>query len=315
MTVLIIVLLILLFLCVVAFLAGTVFFKFSLDTKSRFYLPRKEKQREKTPEELANLKKRQEMDEYVHQNSEKHFITSFDGLKLCGYLMRAEKESHKYAILCHGYEGSPAEMLRFGLYYKELGFNSLFIDQRCFGQSEGRYCTMGVKESRDVKAWMEYILSFDSSAQFCLHGISMGSATVMNVLSLDIPTSIKFVVEDCGFTSIWEIFSYQLKTLFHLPVFPIMYLASFAARVFAHISYHQGNCKKSLSNSNIPIMFAHGKADEVVPFFMEKQLYDSAKAPKKIIEVEGAKHTKACSTDEKAYYKLLDELIAESGIN
>lgn len=292
------------------YLLGTVLFKFSLDTKSVFYLPHLTNKRKKTEEELKNLKKRKEMDDYIHQNSTQVFKNSFDGLKLSGYLMKAETESHKYAILCHGYDGSPAEMLRFGLHYKELGFNSLFIDQRCYGQSEGRYCTMSVNESKDVKSWIEYILSTDSQAVFGLHGISMGAASVMNVLALNIPENVKFVVEDCGFTSIWEVFSYQLKVLLHMPVHPFINLASFGAYIHMHISYHQGNCIKALEQTKVPVMFAHGTADIVVPFYMEKQLYDACNSKKTLLEVENAEHTKAVKVNEAAYFKMLDEFIA-----
>ena len=37
---------------------------------------------------------------------------------------------------------------------------------------------------------------------------------------------VKCFVEDCGYTSVWDEFSHELKSSFHLPAFPLMYTTS-----------------------------------------------------------------------------------------
>lgn len=50
--------------------------------------------------------------------------------------------------------------------------------------------------------------------QFILHGGSMGGATVLRMTGKpDLPENVKFAVGDCGFTSAWDEFSYELKKI------------------------------------------------------------------------------------------------------
>ena len=38
----------------------------------------------------------------------------------------------------------------------------------------------------------------------------------------DLPDNLKAIIADCGYTTVWEQFSHQLKTLYSLPNFPVM---------------------------------------------------------------------------------------------
>ena len=59
-----------------------------------------------------------------------------------------------------------------------------------------------------------------------VHGISMGGATTMMVSGEKQQPYVKCFVEDCGYTSVWDEFSHELKSSFHLPAFPLMYTTS-----------------------------------------------------------------------------------------
>ncbi|MDM5145762.1 hypothetical protein ICE98_02896 [Lactococcus lactis] len=43
----------------------------------------------------------------------------------------------------------------------------------------------------------------------------------MNTSGEKLPSNVKAIVEDCGFTSTGDVFTYQLKQLFGLPKFPV----------------------------------------------------------------------------------------------
>ena len=77
-------------------------------------------------------------------------------------------------------------------------------DLRAAGTSDGIYLTMGVLESEDIKVWAEQIVERDPQAKIVLHGVSMGAATVLMASALDIK-NLCAVVEDCGYTSAYEI--------------------------------------------------------------------------------------------------------------
>ena len=63
-----------------------------------------------------------------------------------------------------------------------------------------------------------------------LHGISMGAATVLMSTGLELPEQVKAAVSDCAFTSAWEVFSHVLRSMYHMPAFPVMQIADRMAR-------------------------------------------------------------------------------------
>ena len=44
-----------------------------------------------------------------------------------------------------------------------------------------------------------------------IHGISMGAATTMMTAGEETPDAVKVFVEDCGYTSVWDVFSSELS--------------------------------------------------------------------------------------------------------
>ena len=73
-----------------------------------------------------------------------------------------------------------------------------------------------------VHCWDEYsyedqqkIIEENPDAKIILHGISMGGATVMMCAGENLPSNVKGIVDDCGYTSVWDIFSDELSVLFH----------------------------------------------------------------------------------------------------
>ena len=65
------------------------------------------------------------------------------------------------------------------------------------------------------------MISADKNAEIVLYGVSMGGATVMMASGEDLPGNVKAIIEDCGYSSVWDEFSYQLQALFNLPEFPL----------------------------------------------------------------------------------------------
>jgi fermentation-respiration switch protein FrsA (DUF1100 family) len=154
-------------------------------------------------------------------NSEIWTIKSADGLNLHATYFIPENESHKWAILVHGYGRDQTFAYDYADEYLKHGYNVLTPDLRAAGTSEGIYLTMGKLESQDIAIWAEKILEKDSQAKIIMHGVSMGAATVMMASALDVK-NLCAVVEDCGYTSAYDMFTAQLQVIFGLPEFPIM---------------------------------------------------------------------------------------------
>ena len=92
---------------------------------------------------------------------------------------------------------------------------------------------MGWDDRLDIIDWINTILEYNPNAEIVLHGVSMGAATVSMVSGEDLPSNVKAIVADCGYTSVWDEFAYQLDDLFSLPEFPILNVSSLVAKVRA----------------------------------------------------------------------------------
>ena len=60
--------------------------------------------------------------------------------------------------------------------------------------------------------WMNLLIGrFSADTQIVLHGISMGGATVMMLAGEELPPNVKCIIEDCGYTSVWDVYAYQMR--------------------------------------------------------------------------------------------------------
>ncbi len=229
-------------------------------------------------------------------------ITSDDGLNLVADYYNVNSDSHKYAILVHGYSGNRTHMKTYGLYYAEQNYNILMPDLRSHGDSEGTYIGMGWLDKADMLKWIDYIISMDPEAQIVLHGVSMGGATVLMTSGEDLPDNVKAIVDDCGYTSVWDIFADEMEYLFNLPEFPFLYSASFFANIRAGYDFKDASSIEQVRKTTLPIFFAHGSVDNFVHTDMVYELYDVCPTDKELYVVEGAGHGQAMYYDPDTYF-------------
>lgn len=242
-------------------------------------------------------------------------IVSEDGLTLKGDIFYATEDSHRWLLAVHGYTGKRSDMQNIASFYGEQGYHVLTPDMRSHGESEGTYIGMGWLDRMDVLQWIQYILSLDPKAEIILHGVSMGGATVMMTSGEKLPGQIKGIVEDCGYTSVWDIFSDELSYLFHLPDFPFLYTAALAARYRAGYDFKEASALDQVAKSQVPILFIHGSEDNFVHTEMVYELYDACSAPKELLVVEGAGHGEAYRMDPELYFDtVFDFLKNECGM-
>lgn len=240
---------------------------------------------------------------WFDENSEDRWLTNQDGLKLHGLYLPRE-DSHKYAVICHGYGSIPQYGGRFALKFYEMGYNVLAPAARAHERSEGRYAGMGWPERRDIVAWVDTLVEQDPQAEIVLFGVSMGGATVMMTAGeADLSSNVKCVIEDCGYSSVWDEFAGQLDELFGLPTFPVLDAASLVTRLRAGYGFKEASAVEQLKKASLPILFIHGEDDAFVPYAMLDVVYDACASPdKERLSVPGAAHGEASWEDPELYW-------------
>ena len=233
--------------------------------------------------------------------SEDWTLESFDGLTLHAKKFSPAEQTNRWAILVHGYGRDGTFAYDYAEEYLKRGWNVLVPDLRAAGESGGEFITMGALESRDVFDWAKKISADNPDAKIILHGVSMGAATVLMTAALE-PKNLCAVVEDCGYTSAYEMFAAQLKKIFGLPEYPVMPCADIVCKIHTGVKISDAAPLEVVDKIKVPILFIHGDADGLVPFEMMNRLFDKAAAPKEKFVVEGAGHADAKRKNPAAYF-------------
>ena len=233
---------------------------------------------------------------------EKVTVKSADGLNLSGEYALNPEPSHQWVIAVHGYRGNHSHMFTVASFYGLRGYNVLLPDLRGCGESEGDYVGMGWPDRKDMLQWIGWIVDRDPEARIVLHGISMGGATVIMTSGEDLPAQVKAIVEDCGYTSVWDIFEDEMDVLFHLPAFPVLHTASAISSLRAGYSFAEASALEQVKKAKVPMLFIHGEKDNFVHTEMVYPLYEACPTEKQLLVVEGAGHGNSYIMNPTLYF-------------
>ena len=219
-----------------------------------------------------------------------------------------DQGSSTYVIMVHGYRGDGASIISPIKNFKKQGYNLLIPDLRGHGFSDGDYIGMGWDDRLDIIQWIDYLIQKDQNASIILYGVSMGGATVMNVAGEKIPKQVKAIIEDCGYTSVWDVFKTHIN-MNEVESEIALHMASFVTKMRAGYYLEDVKPLEQVKKSQTPILFIHGSQDNFVPFSMLDELYQAANCQKEKLVVEGAGHANSCSVGEDIYYQTIYRFI------
>ena len=247
--------------------------------------------------------------EYINSTSHKWVETiSFDGLKLMGRYY--DNGFERTAIIFHGYRSSAARDMSCAVkMYTGFGFNVLLVDQRAHGRSEGKLITFGVKESRDVVSWANFVNQKYEPKEILLGGMSMGATTVMLSTNKGLPKNVKAVIADCGYTSPVDIIKVVAKREFKINAGWFMPLMDLCCRAIGGFSIKNASTIEVLKSCDLPVLMIHGEADGFVPCEMSKQAIKSCNGKSRLLTVENADHGFSFLTDKPRVLNEIKEFI------
>lgn len=235
---------------------------------------------------------REATDSMTARRRRRYELENSRGEKLVGYYYPcSDTPTGKIAFIVHGYRANHAEAAGVVCQsWLDRGFDVFGCDHIASGESEGKYISFDYYESMDCLRWIDFLLEeFGADISIVLHGFSMGAATVMR-MSDQLPSNVKFIVEDSGFTTGEELLRANMGR-----VYPALNLIN---RIIAGFDLSATDVRPHLERSRVPILFVHGGDDPLVPFAMGKELYEAYKGEKDCLFVPELRHV------ETGYYAL-----------
>lgn len=244
------------------------------------------------------------------QDFEQLEMTSFDGLTLQGYYLPAKEPTNKTVVFAHGYLGHAYDMGLFGEYYYEnLGYNIFMPDLRGHGNSEGDYYGFGWHDRLDLIDWMDKLIEENQDTEIVMHGLSMGAATVLMASGEKLPSNVKAMIADSPYTSVYELFAYQMKRMFHLPDKPILPTTSIVTKINAGYSLTEASALEQVKKANVPILYIAGEGDTFVPTDMAVDLYEHTKSESEIVTFPDANHGESIVLHRDEYLHVITDFL------
>lgn len=238
------------------------------------------------------------------------FIVNDKGLRL--HALYASCDSARgTAVLVHGFTDNARRMMMFGRVYRDsLHFNIIAPEHQRHGKSEGSSIQMGWLDRLDIERWISVADSLWPSSPIYLHGLSMGGATVMMCSGDSLLPSVRGIIEDCGYTSVWDEFAGEIKNQFHLPPHPLMDVASLLCQWRYGWNFREASSLEQVRRSTLPMLFIHGENDTFVPTAMVHPLYEAkTKGYKRLWLAPGSEHARSFHDHPQEYFKEMKNFI------
>ena len=234
-------------------------------------------------------------------------IRSFDGTVLRGFYYHVA-DGAPMQIQFHGYKGTPMRDFCGGnALAREMGQNTLLVEQRAHGTSRRRSICFGIKERRDCLAWVEYAVKrFGAKQKILLSGVSMGAATVLMASELNLPDNVVGIIADCPYSSPREIIckvasdvGYPAKV-----AYPFLWLG---ALVYGHFRLDASSAVNAVRNARVPILLIHGEEDDFVPCEMSRKIKAAGGALVRLETFPKASHGMSYMVDPERYRRISRE--------
>ena len=231
------------------------------------------------------------------------FLTTSDGLHLCGWFIRRASRASGVLLMLHGYGASKEDLLDMAQALHAQGsFHLLLVDGRGHGASGGTMISFGHREILDVRAALDFIASHPDCRDLpigCL-GISMGGAIAL--LAAAQWQEIRAVVTDSTYADLGRTIARLQWATYHIPRVPLGQMAIWGAQL------RLGCRMRKLSPVTVigkvsprPVLLIHGTKDPTIPHEDARRLYGAAREPKELWLIEGAEHVAGFYLHPKEY--------------
>ena len=207
-------------------------------------------------------------------NFERIEIEASDGIKLAGWLIpdAGNRQGAPAIIILHGNGADKSDMLSFAKALHEK-FTVLLMDLRYFGESGGKYSTIGFKERGDASRAIDFLES-RGFTKIGIFGFSLGGAVAIMTAHED-----NRILAAAAYPAHTDLRSIGRDTYGILgPLkYPLVELMIVWAKLLIDKNALRDSPLESLQKLSIPILLTHSREDDQIPFSHAERLKDALK--------------------------------------
>ena len=221
------------------------------------------------------------------------YFTTNDNLKLEAWYFPAALAKGTIAMF-HGHGSKKSSLLTEAALFRKLGYNTLLLDFRAHGNSQGNTCTIGNDEAEDVKLVYEFLKN-KGEKNIILYGVSLGASTITKAVN-DYELKPNKIILEMPFGSLSNAVEGRLKIM-KLPPEPLSTLLTFWGGI-SH-GFWAFNLKPSEYAKKIecPVLLQWGKNDPRVSLEETKLIYKNISSTKKLVIYENSAHESLCKKE------------------
>ncbi|MGA0560003.1 alpha/beta hydrolase [Larkinella sp. VNQ87] len=236
-------------------------------------------------------------------------LTNELGQRLEGWYVRADNPKGT-VILCHGHASNKSKVLCENDFFHQLGYNTLLFDFRAHGNSQGNICTIGYRETNDLKAAYDFV-SRGNEKNIILWGVSMGAATILKAIpEHDLKPSQ--VILECPFASLYDAVQGRLRSL-HIPAHPaseLLLLWGGMERSMSGYSYRPSDYAKKLT---MPVLLNWGAKDpRVLRPETDAIFANLGTSRKQLVIYENSGHQPYCTNENTKWQAAISDFLQAS---
>ena len=222
------------------------------------------------------------------------YLTTSDNIKLQGWYMKPAGIAKGTVILFHGHGNKKSSVLEEAAGFRQMGYNTMLLDFRAHGNSEGNTSSIGYYETEDVKLAYDFIKN-KGEKNIILWGISMGAAAVSKAMN-DYPLQPSKVILEMPFDSIVQAAEGRIKMM-GLPGQPLATLITFWGGVEHGFWAFNMKPAEFVKQIKCPVLLQWGQKDPRVKQEETDLIYANITAPKKLVVYETAAHESLCEKE------------------
>jgi uncharacterized protein len=232
-------------------------------------------------------------------------LNTKDKLKLEAWYTKTNNAKGTICMF-HGHGGKKSGNNAEAAVFRKMGYNTLQLDLRAHGNSEGNVCTIGYDEAEDIKLAYDFIQT-KGEKNIVLWGISLGAATITKAIN-DYKLQPNKIILEMPFGSLLQAAEGRVKMM-KLPAEPLSRLLVFWGGIEHGFWAYNMKPATYVAKITCPVLLQWGKNDPRVSRQEIDAIYKNITTAKNLVVYENCAHESLCLKENEKWVQNINSFL------